>query len=166
MDEMLEYDFGAEGWNAKLEYDRACGAYDGWNADYDAEGEEARMRRKAWRMSLLTIAGCVFAFGLIVMPGLMMRFAKPALGAGHYLKRLNLTPGEELLAQYGPDFFPGNVFTNLKGDSSVACASDCTERDWFIGVQSQMLYHGLEAVAAGKPVRKATREDILQGAGK
>lgn len=140
---MLENDLGSQ-WDERLDQ------------------EEAALRRRAWRISILTIAAGLFLFGLIVMPGLMMRLAQQPGATGHYAKRLNLTPGEELLAQYGPAMFPNNKFTNLKGDWQVACEDQCFKDEYFIGVQSKLLYHGLENVASGKPERPATNADLMR----
>jgi hypothetical protein len=125
------------------------------------EGEEQDQR--VWRYSLLTLAVCITLFALLVMPAIMSSFFPPGKahpGSGEYIRRLHLEPGEQLLADYGPDWFPNNTFTNLKGDTDVLCQHRCFDQEYFIGVQSHMLYHGLANVSAGKPERPARMDDV------
>ncbi len=116
--------------------------------------------RKVQRWLMLTVAACLAVFGLLLMPGLMLRLQKTTPG-GKYVKMLELQPEPQMVAKWGVGFFPNNMFTNLQGDYEVRCQnSDCDDDGYFIGEQSHMLYRGMEAVASGKALRPARQSDI------
>lgn len=121
--------------------------------------EDTEIGRKIQRYLMLTIALCVALFGLILMPGMVLRMQK-ADGHGKYLKMVQLRPEPEMIERWGWPMFPNDTFTNLRGDYQVRCQADCYENDFFIGEQSHMLYQGMQAVVSGKPLRPAKQSDI------
>ena len=123
--------------------------------------DETEMGRKIWLYSAITVGLALAAFVVMLLPGLILQLRQPPAGAGHYVRMVRLAPDETLLEKFGPDFFPEGQFTNLRGDWEVYCSDQCRENEYFIGVQSHLLYHGAEAVASGKALRPAVAKDII-----